>query len=747
MIILKKIKNLAGYKIFCSLTDHLGILLLSFTAFAIPLYYDYSINNIYVLPKVVLMRHLTIILLGLFFFRTILLKAKIEKPCFFYPILSFFITSSIATTQSLNPYVSLFGCYSRYEGLTSLLNYILLFYLAFFFIRKGYRVRIFLASCVISGILCGGYGFLQHFNKDPNWLVEMGESSTFGNRNFLSAYLVLLCPLSFSLFLLSLDDKIKKKAKPIIKILFNIGKFLQASLFFLSFLFFIVTIIIIRTRGAWLGLLGEGILFLILLGKGLFKKRYLYILIFLLVSIIPLFFFKETSPIERFKGTFKTGEKVELAGSALARVYIWKSTLKLIFHHPLGVGCDSLKFTIPLYLSPDYWTIEGGVLDKAHNIILEIAATTGWFGILSYLWLWISLFIFGIKNRNILTIAILSSSIGYLIQNLFNFDLITYTFLFWSGLGVMGGINKVRESGVRESKSLIGIRLILFIFVVCGLFFLWRVSNIQISADKVFAQARNHESAGDLDGSISLYEQALSFLPYEETYFRFLIPQYRNKIGKTDDKEAIKKIILRIEDAIRYDPNNTSYYDTLAIAYKKMYELGDKDGLKKEEESLKRGVAQNPNSPETWTNLGVFYSEKGRMKDAINTYKEALKYQKEGIRGRVLTLNNLGEAYFRDGKLDLAIEMFKESIKTNENQPDIYHYLALVYFKKEDYKNSAKECERAVSFSPDNVSWLNDLGSAYYKAGELNRAGEVFKKAISLDPSDEYAKKVLSVIE
>jgi|GEM_PF-6526211 len=741
---LKTIKNLLNSRTLSSFIDIASLFVLSSIAFLIPLYYDYSINNIYVLPKVVLMRHLTIILLGLFFFKIIILKAKVEKPPIFFPILLFFVAGAIATTRSLNPLIALFGCYSRYEGLISLLNYIILFYLTFFFIKKSYQARIFLAASVISGILCGGYGFLQHFNKDPNWLVEMGESSTFGNRNFLSAYLVLICPLSLSLFLLSLDDKIKKKTKPIIKFLFNTGKFLQASLFILAFSFFIITIIIIRTRGAYLGLLGEGVLFLILLGRGLFKKRFLYIFSLLFLSTIPLFFFKETSPIERIKETFKTGEKVELTGSALVRIYIWKSVFNLILHHPLGVGPDSLKFTIPLYLSPDYWTIEGGVLDKAHNIILETAATAGWFGLLFYIWIWISLFIFGVKNRkNLITTAILSSSIGYFIQNLFNFDLITYTFLFWAGMGVMLGINSKLK--IKNSKFKIK-GLILFIPIVFLLFFLWRVSYIQIQADKVFAQARNYEAAGDLDGSINLYEKALSIIPFEETYFRFLIPQYKNKIGKTGDKEIIKKIILRIEDAIRYDPNNTSYYDTMAIAYQRLYQLGEQDALKKEEEVLKRGIAQNPNSPETWTNLGVFYSERGRIKDAIKTYEQALKYQKGNTRGRVLTLNNLGEAYFRDDQLNKAIQAFSESIKAEGDQPEIYHYIARIYFKKGDYKSSVFFCRKAVSFRENDVSLLNDLGSAYYKAGDMEKAKDVFKKAISLDSSNEYAKRVLSVI-
>lgn len=734
-------KRLNFYKIACLCVDISGLILLSFTGFAIPLYYDYSVNNIYVLPKVVLMRHLTIILLFLFLFKVIVLKAKVERPAIFYPILLFFLCSSIATTQSENPFISLFGCYSRYEGLTSLLNYIVLFYLSFFFIRKDYAAKIFFASCILSGILCGGYGFLQHFNKDPNWLVEMGESSTFGNKNFLSAYLVLILPFSFALFILSLDEP-----RPFLKIL----KMLLGIFFFLSSLFFIICIVILRTRGAWLGLLGEAILFSLLFGKRLFKKRYLYVFVIIFLSIIPLFFFKETSPIERIKETFKKGETIELTGSALARIYIWKSVLNLIRDHPLGVGPDSLKFTIPLYLSPDYWTVEGGVLDKAHNIILEITATTGWLGMLSYLTLWIALFIFGIRHRkNLLTIAILSSSFGYLIQNLFNFDLITYTFLFWVGMGIMVSINKpaINYQQPKISYQELRMRFLLFIPCVFLLAFLWKVSYIQMSADKIFASARNYEASGDIDGSIALYEKALSILPFEETYFRFLIPQYRNKINQTNDKRIIKNAILRIEDAIKYDPNNTSYYDTLAVAYQRLYQLGEKDCLEKVEASLKRGVRQNPNSPETWTNLGVFYAQQGRIKDAIKTYEAALKYQKANVRGRVLTLNNLGEAYFTDNQLEKSIEAFLSSLKVNPNQPEIYHYIARIYFKKGDYKHAVFFCEKALALKENDVSLLNDMGSSYYKAGDLKRAEEVFTKALSLDSSNEYAKRVLSLIK
>ncbi len=742
--IVKFLKRLDYYKIICWLIDTSGLLVLSFTGWAIPLYYDYSVNNIYVLPKIILLRHLTIILIGIFLFRILFLNRSLKMPPILVsiPIFIFLIASSIATTQSLNPYIAFYGCYSRYEGLTSLLNYIILFYLAFFFVNTNLKARIFFASCVLSGILCGGYGFLQHFDKDPNWLIEMGESSTFGNRNFLSAYLVLICPLSFSLFILALSDKIKKKGNRVVKILFYIFKASQAVLFLTAFLFFCITIVIIQTRGAWLGLLSAGILFLILMGRRVFNKQFAVIFVIVFALIISLFFFPQTSPIPRIKEAIKKEEgAVKFAGSAAVRLIVWKSCIPLIKDHPFGVGPDSLKFKMPLYMDSEYYTLEGGVLDKAHNIIIEMAVTTGWFGILSYICLWIVLFFYGIKRRdNILVVGILSLLMGYLVQNLFNFDLVTYTFLFWTGMGVLFGIGREKEKQVTSYRPSV-IRIVLFILCIFGLSFLWKMLYIQMSADKIFAQGRNYEASGDLDGSITKYEEALSVLPWEETYFRFLVPQYKNKINQTEDEEVIKKIISRIEDFIKYDPNNTSYYDALAVAYRK---LSDE---RNEEESLWRGVKQNPRSPDVWTNLGVFYSNKGMFDKAVSVYEEALKYQVKGARGTVITLNNLGEAYFRNNDEEKAIWAFSESLKQNPDQAEVNHYIALVYFKIADYKKSAHFCEKAVLLSPNKVQWLNDLGSAYYKLGDLKKTEEAFEKALLLSPDNDYAKKVLSVIK
>ncbi|MBU1261671.1 tetratricopeptide repeat protein [bacterium] len=750
----KFIKHLPYYRIVCTLTDTAAILLLSAIALLVPLYYDYSVNNIYVLPKVILLRKFTLYLLALFAFRTTLLYGRLEKTRLFFPIIAFLIAASIATTQSLNPYVSLFGCYSRYEGLTSIINYILIFYMASHFVKQKWQARLILASAVLSGLLSGGYGVLQHFNADPNWLVEMGESSTFGNRNFLSAYLVLCAPLSLALGLEALDSKLSKKRGVMFRRFFQIGRIFQVILFFLGFLFFIFAIIIIQTRGAWLGLFFSCLFFLIFLN--LSKKRLCIIFGLLILCVVPIFFFSQTSPIDKIKGTIKKDEKggVAFTGSALVRIYIWESTLELIRHHPLGVGPDSLKFAIPWYISPDYYTLEGGVLDKAHNIILETAATTGWLGIASYIWLWIVFFGFGIsiilhkKEKRLITLSLLSLSVAYLIQNLFHFDSVEYTFLFWIGMGIIYGLNQYqKEEKPKLNITSIFLRGAIFCLLAFGLFYLSKVIGLQLEADKVFAQARNYEAAGLREEAISLYEKAdLMLGGWEETYHRFLVPNYENRLRETSNKELIKETIERLKGCIKYDPNNTSYYGAMATAYKKLSALGEEDGLKKAEETLLRAIKQNPNSPEMITTLGVFYTERGDWKKACETYEGALKYQKKSVRGRITTLNNLGEAYFRNNQDEKAIRVFSSSLKEEEKQGGICHYLALIYFKKENYGSASVWCKKALEIEPKNAGWWNDSGSAYYKGGKMKEAKKAFEEAIKLDPNNEYAKKVLAVI-
>src|SRR5205085_4223307 len=75
------------------------------------------------------------------------------------------------------------------------------------------------------------------------------------------------------------------------------------------------------------------------------------------------------------------------APSTRSRVHLWRAGLEMAEDHPLlGVGTDGYLAAFPRYRTPEYWRIEwNGVSAKAHDELIQIAATQGWPGLLAAL--------------------------------------------------------------------------------------------------------------------------------------------------------------------------------------------------------------------------------------------------------------------------------------------------------------------------------------------------------------------------
>ncbi len=73
------------------------------------------------------------------------------------------------------------------------------------------------------------------------------------------------------------------------------------------------------------------------------------------------------------------------APSTQSRVHLWSAGIRMTQDHPvLGVGTDAYVAAFPRYRTPAYWEIEwNGTSAKAHNELIQIAATQGVVGLLA----------------------------------------------------------------------------------------------------------------------------------------------------------------------------------------------------------------------------------------------------------------------------------------------------------------------------------------------------------------------------
>lgn len=236
--------------------------------------------------------------------------------------------------------------------------------------KKDFNILI--VFLVISATLVALYGFYQYkvgVEIEDKWVdavnnpdVKTRIYSVFGNPNIFAEYLIMVIPISLSLFWFS--KKIHKKA-----------------IFLVTSLILILALVLTLSRGGWVGFAFGMFVFLLLI-----EKR-------LLLSIIPLglgaIYFLPQTILNRILSI------VNFADSSNSyRIRMWKITLDIIKDNWLvGVGFGHLPFkaTFETYIRtmPTY---------HAHNTYLETMAEMGVLGFIIFIAFIFILFKYSIKK-------------------------------------------------------------------------------------------------------------------------------------------------------------------------------------------------------------------------------------------------------------------------------------------------------------------------------------------------------------
>src|SRR3989304_6635028 len=170
--------------------------LLISTVVVIPLFFDIRLYSVFDLSKVMALYLLTIAILVVWSITLVLktpaLRLGLIHTAIDIPILAYIFIFIISSIISINPIMSLFGTYKRFEGLTAPLCYILIFYATVNFVTTKRWLYLLVIAIVAGATVSSIYGIAQHFGFDIfKWrsFEARREFSTFGNPVFFSAYL------------------------------------------------------------------------------------------------------------------------------------------------------------------------------------------------------------------------------------------------------------------------------------------------------------------------------------------------------------------------------------------------------------------------------------------------------------------------------------------------------------------------------------------------------------------------------
>ena len=279
-----------------------------------------------------------------------------------------------------------------------------------------------LAFMVIAAAAVSVYGILQYIFRwgyqSAAWVdsdmfsgIEFRVPATLDNPNMLGQYLILAIPIGGA-------------------------KLLSARDWFSRVFYFgccgvmCICMLLTFSRGAWLGLLFAGAVFVILL-----NPRFMLLIP---VALVGLWFILPDTVTARFASIGNLGD-----ASTSYRVYIWMGTLAMLKNYWLcgiGPGADAFNMVYPAY------SFNGISAPHSHNLFLQIVcdagiATLAVFVIL--LFVYFRMMCIAVSRENdqasrIHQIAFTAGVCGFMVQAMTDYSFYNYRvlFLFWSYLAL-----------------------------------------------------------------------------------------------------------------------------------------------------------------------------------------------------------------------------------------------------------------------------------------------------------------------
>ena len=604
-------------------------------------------------------------------------EIRISRTPLDIPIALFVGSQLISTLFSIDPHVSWFGYYSRFNGgMWSVISYVVLYYAYMSNKTNWTNETHLLKATLITGSLVALYGVLERLGIDKDlWVQDVQNRvfSTLGQPNWLAAYLVALLPLSMALALKTQNSRWS----------------LSSAFWVLVNILLFTTLLFTRSRSGLLGFVVAdvvlwGILFINFIrpplakGPNFTKLRWAQqgsdlltpaILIHLLFALIVFINGTGTPGIDRyvtFSGLQKvitqtkeevapnvkpTGPALEVGGteSGTIRKYVWQGAINAWKSSPktilFGTGTETFAFAFYQFRPVGHnLTSEWDFLyNKAHNEYLNYLATTGIFGLGSYL-LFIGTFIMWFiktqisnlksqQGEKILHTALFAGWLSILVTNFFGFSVvIMQVFLFIFPILIISSTlqnTNAKEYTLRISSTF----WMSYITLAVGILFLYIIGNYWY-ADTLFASGYRYNRSG-------LYAKALPFLasstkasPYEPSYHDELAQTYaglsaeafENK-NATDAARLSTLAIQESDKALSTSPKNVNFYKTRT---KVLYTLSvlnpeyNNDAVT----SLRAAITLSPNDPKIYYNLAILLGRQNESSEAITNLLVAKKLKK-----------------------------------------------------------------------------------------------------------------------
>lgn len=662
---------------------------------------------------------------------------RVVKTPFDIPLWIFAATQMVSTVFSMDPHVSWMGYYSRFNGgMWSIFTYVFLYH-AFVtqFSPSGsdpaqthaipstsaskkkaqqshhevpsvmWRESIIklLHVAVSTGLIVAIYGILERMGIDKHlWVQDVQNRvfSTLGQPNWLAAYLVALLPISMALTIRNYSNSPKPR-------------WLSTAGYGIISLIFFTVLLFTRSRSGLLAFAVCDIVFWIILFFTYAQKRAIKLSIVtahILFAAIVFFNGSNVSQIDkhftlggltaqyRSAGIVAqpapakpTGPALETGGteSGTIRTYVWQgaisawqSTTKTWM---IGTGTETFAYAFYKFRPVEHNnTSEWDFLyNKAHNEYLNYLATTGVFGLLSYL-AFIGVVIVWFLKRILrkhdtqhteltpISVALFAGWCSILITNFFGFSVVIVQILLFILPSAMYLFALTSEAPARLAK-----RIELPKWTTASIMLLTAITVTRIGlfwyADTLYASAYRDARNGQFVRAKQSVETAILLNPGEPNYHDELattlaslaVGSYEQQLA-TQASELARQALDENAKAIAISPLNVNFWKSKTKIYYSFSALNPAFTTESIN-ALTKAQDLSPNDPKITYNLAILYGRTGNSQKAIELLEHAMTI-KPNYRDAYYALYVFYTEVKQSSKAKEVLESYLRTIDASDSQ-------------------------------------------------------------------------------
>ena len=196
-----------------------------------------------------------------------------------------------------------------------------------------------------------------------------------------------------------------------------------------------------------------------------------------------------------------------------------------------------------------------------------------------------------------------------------------------------------------------------------------------------------------------------------------------------------KDSLLALQKAMELLPNDAEAHNNLGLT------LQERGRLDEAVASYRRALQIKPDYAETHSNLGNVLKGLGRLDDAVASYRRALEIKPDFADAH----NNLGVALKDLGRLDDAVASYRWALAIKPDFADAHSNLGVVLKELGRLDDAVASYRRALAIKPDFADAHSNLGVALKALGRLDDAVASYRQALAIKPDYAEAHNNLGV--